>query len=155
MQQHYPPCPVNLQAFSFLQGSSMENPTQCRLLSHWVSHHPHFNPGREQYVSACFFFFFLLADFFLVSSSKAPTWYLINFLPQMFFLCSLSVFKNRMVSSHLPPSYHFSVHLALVQSLYFLVQGLLCWSLKTLLDPVAQLGVSPRWTKIANACGTT
>lgn len=33
-QQHFSPAPINLQGCSFPQASSMENPAQCRLLSH-------------------------------------------------------------------------------------------------------------------------
>lgn len=54
-RQHYPSSPINLQAHSFLQASSMENPSQCNLLSNSVTCHLHFNPGREQYIFACFF----------------------------------------------------------------------------------------------------
>lgn len=61
-QQHYPPSPINLQVCSFLQASSVENPTQCRLLSHSVTHHPHFNLGRRA-MHLCLFF--LLVGFLL------------------------------------------------------------------------------------------
>lgn len=55
-RQRYPSSPINLQARSFLQASSMENPTQCNLLSNLVTRHPHFNSGRKQYIFACFFY---------------------------------------------------------------------------------------------------
>lgn len=36
-QQHFSPTPINLQGCSFPQASFMENPVQCRLLSHLVT----------------------------------------------------------------------------------------------------------------------
>lgn len=36
-QQHFSPAPINLQGCSFPQDSFMENPAQCRLLSHLVT----------------------------------------------------------------------------------------------------------------------